>query len=248
MSKILDSYKTNSAIRSIISNAEKYIVLICPFAPNDDFVFKDYIQLRKSDDVFMYFFFRSSWVPYKDYEYKNDDLTRIFKHYGSLRNVLLFRIPSSCAEFHAKCYFNESDFLISSMNLSYHTRKFSSLECSVLFSLENDPDEFSQCIDWFYLFCKFTNMPSYLASGILNNSLRFGYCIMCGVNVTIDKRIPVNEDFPFCVECAWRYYEDQSRRVYRTYRYCHCCGEPVGAINKKAPICYNCLNNSISNL
>ena len=239
MAQILDSYNTSSAIYNIIHSAEKYVILICPFAPKDDSIFKDYIDKRKSDDVLLVFFLRSSWSGNYNDEYKNDDLSKIFKHYGTLKNVLIYRIPVTDTSFHAKCYFNESHFLISSMNLSYAERTNSSLECSALISKVNDLEEFSQCMKWFDLFCKYIGLHRYVKESILSNSLKFGYCIMCGVNIAL-MFDSIEDNFPFCFECKCRYLNDNIRRISRTYRYCIKCGNPVGSITISNPICWDC--------
>ena len=165
---------------------------------------------------------------------------------AGLSNLELFYFEN----LHAKCYFNESRMVITSMNM-YEFSEKNNREMGVLIDLKNDMDLFEKAKK---------EAISIIGSSetiILNRSERLspkkedykkyiaepkkdynqgyrGYCIRC------TKRIPLDPTRPYCNECftvwvQWSNPEFQENN-------CHICGEYCQSTMSKS-LCYKCFQN-----
>ena len=154
---------------------------------------------------------------------------------ASLKNVELYYFEN----LHAKCYFNETRMVITSMNM-YEFSEKTNREMGVLIDAVNDPTLFQKALDETTSIIKSSEIISlnkterkfyHEAASSDKNIPKMGYCIRC------EARIPFNTDKPYCGDCymIWSQFENP---VYEE-NVCHSCGEFNSSTMAK-PICYNC--------
>jgi phosphatidylserine/phosphatidylglycerophosphate/cardiolipin synthase-like enzyme len=229
MAEFLTTNGTSHHIENIIIEAKGKLVLVSP-----------YLQISKT------FYERLKDASNRNVAikiiYGKDELKPNEKNsLAELKNIELFYFDN----LHAKCYFNESKMVITSMNM-YEFSEKNNREMGVLIDRVTDKDLFDKAVnetlsiiqssEQVTLFkSKRTNefQDKKLANDKSKNNKRTirGYCIRC------EDRIDYNPSRPFCEECyaIWSRYEnpDYSENV------CHRCGEyEMTSMNK--PQCYEC--------
>ena len=228
MAEFLTTYGTSYHIENVIIEAKKKLVLVSP-----------YLQLSKT------FFERLKDAANKDVEikiiYGKDELKPNEKNsLAELKKVELFYFEN----LHAKCYFNESEMVITSMNM-YEFSEKNNREMGVFITKLKDPDLFKKAVN--------ETLSIILSSELIKLSRTKrtfyqdnknqknqnskekkptrGYCIRC------EERIPYDMEKPYCWSCysVWSQFEnpDYEENV------CHGCGEFEVTTIKK-PVCYNC--------
>jgi hypothetical protein len=153
---------------------------------------------------------------------------------------------SFCKNLHAKCFLNESEALITSMNL-YEFSQVHNEEMGVLVSKSDDPALYAQVHEEAFRLIRISEeirvtvekvVPSLQESeGKRSKSTtktvapERGVCIRCGDDLKADPT------HPYCKGCygKWKQYENPSYEEKR----CHLCGETNKSTMKK-PTCYDC--------
>jgi phosphatidylserine/phosphatidylglycerophosphate/cardiolipin synthase-like enzyme len=227
MAEFLTTKGTSYHIENVIIGAKKKLLLVSP-----------YLQISKM------FFERL-----KDAENRNVQIIIIFgkdelkpnerNSLAELKNLKLFYFEN----LHAKCYFNESDMVITSMNMYEYSEK-NNREMGVHVTKRDDPKLFQKAID--------ETLSIMQASEIIRLSKtkrsffqkkqpkvqtsdkskpKRGYCIRC------EDRIIYSTDKPYCYNCfsIWSQYENPEFEE----NVCHACGEFENTTMAK-PICYDC--------
>lgn len=216
MAEFLTTNGTSYNIENIIIEAKSKLVLVSP-----------YLQISKT------FYERLKDASNRNVAikiiYGKDELKPNEKNsLAELQNVELFYFQN----LHAKCYFNESKMVITSMNM-YEFSEKTNREMGVLIDKANDKELFGKAIAETLSILhsaepiqlkKSERQTSTQLKGIDNGQainkyqkqLR-GYCIRC------ETRIDYNPDKPYCSNCfsIWAQYEnpDYIENV------CHRCGE-----------------------
>lgn len=128
-----------------------------------------------------------------------------------------------CPYLHAKCFFNEKDTVISSMNLTVSSVANENMELGVLLKNGEDDELLQQLHLYINDICEkccpemhWVNSHGDFQKGKKAKDLR-GHCIYCG------RTISFNEENPVCASC--KYEVDKGYKF--PNRYCHLCGEPV---------------------
>ena len=158
---------------------------------------------------------------------------------AELKNVELFYFKN----LHAKCYFNETEMVITSMNM-YEFSEKNNREMGVNIIKNSDKDLFDKAVAETYsimqsseqIFLRKTDRSSANRKQTDNKLTKFkktirGYCIRC------QARIDYNPDKPFCNDCfsVWVQFENPDYQE----NVCHRCGE-YEITSKNKPQCYNC--------
>lgn len=124
MSKFLTGKDLEEKLTDIIWDAKKYIVIISPFIKLDDYVKNIFEKVKSRHDISFYLLFgknensKNRSISSKDFEYFTE-----FKNIAILYNK----------DLHAKHYCNESEGLITSLNL-YDYSMINNVEYGVHFS------------------------------------------------------------------------------------------------------------------
>ena len=154
---------------------------------------------------------------------------------ASLKNVELYYFEN----LHAKCYFNETKMVITSMNM-YEFSEKTNREMGVLIDLKNDFNLFQKAVDETGSIIKSseiiilnkTERKYYQeTTNTQRNTPKMGYCIRC------ESRITFNPSKPYCNDCymIWSQFENP----FYEENVCHSCGEFETSTMGK-PLCMDC--------
>ena len=153
--------------------------------------------------------------------------------------------PTFLKDLHAKCYLNEKEALLTSMNLYQFSQEHND-EMGILVSREDDPELYE---DIYRQASRWKNASSELyAASAAKPKLKVaetraqttykagqkpsrGFCIRCKAGVA------ANPEKPYCADCfkSWKRY---SNPEYKDY-HCHICGKEHAATLLK-PLCASC--------
>lgn len=233
MAEFLTTSGTSNWIENIIIDAEKQLILISP-----------YLQISKT-----------FYERLKDASNKGVKIIVIFgkdelkpnerNSLASLTSVELYYFEN----LHAKCYFNENNMVITSMNM-YEFSEKNNREMGVLISKLNDGDLYkkaynealsiknnSEFIALKHEKSQYVKQEKKEEKGKVTYQTKIstlptrGYCIRCG------KRLKFNPNYPFCESCysTWAFWGNEEFPENQ----CHGCGEYTDTSMAK-PLCLDC--------
>lgn len=149
---------------------------------------------------------------------------------AQLKNVEIYFFEN----LHAKCYFNESLMIISSMNM-YEFSEKNNREMGILLKAKDDREIFQEAVNEVKSIIANAQRKTFAATPAKNAfpavKELLGVCIRCAVS------IPHNTGKPYCANCysSWAVWEN----VFFVEKYCHSCGAFEQTTIEK-PECYNC--------
>jgi phosphatidylserine/phosphatidylglycerophosphate/cardiolipin synthase-like enzyme len=222
MVKFLTTNMASAYIEEIIINSKEELTLVLPYL-----ILSDTIYSRLNDainrNVRITVVYGKNWLSDEDYG-KLDK-------FNNLRFLY-------CINLHAKCYFNEEQMVITSMNLHKYSEQ-NNREMGILIERkeEGDRDVFEAAVSEVESIINSSDIKKDAVPtlekkiNVKNSSTINGYCIRC------QKHIPVNTDKPLCRICykTWNEFGDP---IYQE-RYCHKCGRSESTSMAK-PLCKNC--------
>jgi len=233
VAKFLDTTGVSYHLQQLINQAQDTLILISPYLKINE-------RLRQSldDKDRMKIDIR---VVYGKNELQPDQINWL-KSLKSLRT-------SFCENLHAKCYVNESEAIITSMNL-YEFSQVNNQEMGVYVTKTDDPQLYDEVYNEARRLIRISDEVRLSVEKIVEPeknkgidkksdkkpdtkavSGKNGVCIRC------KKEIALNPSIPYCVECykSWKKYENFSYQE----KYCHHCGKDnASTINK--PVCLDC--------
>ena len=162
---------------------------------------------------------------------------------------------------HAKCFYNDSAMVITSLNLHEHSQQ-NNREMGAYLSREEDGDTFLDALREAELIVRLAESEEATTGkteitrqesdkrddSIGTRPLRSkresprgeqstghaqsGHCIRCG------KDIPYNMEEPYCISCysTWKRFRNPEYEE----EYCHGCGKPGESTRIDRPLCYSC--------
>ncbi|MHA1973117.1 MAG: phospholipase D family protein [Candidatus Hodarchaeales archaeon] len=229
MAEFLTTNRTSSHIEDIIIYAKKQLFLVSPFLQLSKTFYE---RIKDASDRGV-----SIKIIFGKDELKPNERASIEK----LENIDLFYFEN----LHAKCYFNEDDMVITSMNM-YEFSMVNNREMGVHINREKDQQLFEKALaetesimrSSEIIELKKTKRSLSLQKDPQNNKKvaskpQRGYCIRC------EARIQYNPERPLCRKCykEWSKYENPDY----IENNCHGCGE-YGPSSLAAPICDECFN------
>lgn len=155
-------------------------------------------------------------------------------------------------DLHAKCYVNDKQMIITSLNL-YEFSMANNKEMGVLIDINNESDkalyeDASKEIDYidstsqkfkFNINHHTTDDPkiSQKTDKITNITGVGGHCIRCGTEIKLNPKTPL------CKKCYtnWNKYADPTYKE----KFCHICGKKFKSSMEK-PVCLNCYKENKS--
>ena len=235
MITLLTRRKTVSALEDILKNAKEKIVLVSPYINLSE---DNANRLRAADDRGV----PITLVCRKDNLKENEK--RVLQ---KLKHIQVYNRDN----LHTKCYYNEQELIITSMNL-YEFSEQNNVEMGVLFTkdepiyrearqeiedlLLQDEHKVSWRREKLGAFARSAGKAiSSGARAVANRAAdaltEKGHCIRCGTH------IPLNPDQPLCKE----HYAEWARWKKNDYaeKYCHRCGEK-NKTSKARPLCTTC--------
>jgi len=246
MADFLTTSGTSHQIENIIIEANSKLVLVSPYLKLSK-TFHERLKDASERNV-------QIKIIYGKDELKPNERNSL----AELKNVELYYFEN----LHAKCYFNESKMVITSMNM-YEFSEKNNREMGVLIDRTNDKELFDKAVNETLSIIKSSEQEelkktnrsfnkevttnSTAGQQVYQEVLR-GYCIRC------EERIDYNPSRPYCPECysIWVQYENP----FYEENVCHRCGE-FESTSMEKPQCYTCYtvsdakqipNNYTSNL
>jgi len=208
------SYRTNketqAAIESIITNADKQLILVSPYIKLTN-TWLARIKACAERGVKVKIIHRAG-------ELKSDELSLLH----TIKNVEI----KSTNNLHAKCYFNEQEMIITSFNLLESSEK--NWEMGILVNKNEDKVIFDNAMRDVLII--FNDSNSHSLTSVQNHyqqklqhkvvarkNINEGFCIRCDDNIKFDV------EKPLCRECyeEWSEWEDDEYPE----SYCHFSGE-----------------------
>ncbi len=230
MAEFLTTNGTSYNIENIIIEAKTKLVLVSPYLQISK-TFYERLKDASNKNV-------SIKIIYGKDELKPNERNSL----AELKNVELFFFEN----LHAKCYFNETKMVITSMNM-YEFSEKNNREMGVLIDRNIDKDLFDKAVnETLSIIQSAEPIPlnkssrqtiievKQVTNGLAKNKFQKkirGYCIRC------EARIDYNVKKPYCSDCfsIWAQYENPDY----VENVCHRCGEYDEATMNK-PQCGNC--------
>ena len=228
MAEFLTTNGTSYHIENIIIGAKKTLNLVSPYLQLSK-TFHERLKDASNRNV-------NIKIVYGKDELKPNEKNSL----AELNNIELFYFEN----LHAKCYFNESEMVITSMNM-YEFSEKNNREMGVYITLKNDMELYNKAVSETMSILQSSekiplvktkrnvvewNINDEEKQKKVTNMSR-GYCIRCS------KRISFDFNKPYCKDCysSWSNWEN--------YEYeeevCHSCGEYVNTSMAK-PLCRSC--------
>ena len=213
----------------IIEEADRELVLISPYIKLDETI-KVLLENKKRGidiDVIC----RENKLKPNEFSFLNQLRIRI--HY--LKNL------------HAKCYLNEYEALLTSMNLYEHSLE-NNVEMGILISKENDKDLYRAIHRQVLRWKSAANDDKSIKDGAVTSASRKsrtraepgpvkkpkeGFCIRC------KSGLPANPEQPYCKSCYRSWSRFNAKDETHEERFCHICGKKHEATLPK-PLCLTC--------
>ncbi len=221
MAKYLTNKATQATLEKIIIEAEKKLILISPYIKLTNTMFARF-KVAAEKGVSIKIIYRANKVD-------KQELERL----KTIKNIEL----KSTDDLHAKCYFNEKEMIITSLNLLETSEK--NWEMGIHIDRQVDKDLYDAALkDALTIFSdsKTTTAVSKVESRAPKENYKLklpsdGHCICC------EKTIPFDPEKPLCKSC-WREFDE----FVDGGEYCHCCGKETSTDMDK-PLCYKCYKN-----
>lgn len=230
MAEFLTTNGTSYNIENIIIDAKSNLILVSPYLQISK-TFYERLKDASNKGVLIK-------IIYGKDELKPNERNSL----AELKNVELFFFEN----LHAKCYFNESTMVITSMNM-YEFSEKNNREMGVLIDKTRDKELFEKAVaETLSIIQSAEPIPLRKAERQIQNvqsvsnkeigAVKYkkqvrGYCIRC------ESRINYNPERPYCGECftVWAQFEnfDYQENV------CHRCGE-YEPTSMGRPQCYAC--------
>ncbi|MFC1952628.1 phospholipase D family protein [Chloroflexota bacterium] len=222
MAKFLDAPAVTSYLQQVINNADEKLILISPYLKINDRIKAGLIDRDKFKIDIRLIYGKSELQPSE----------------RNWLNSLQYVRTSFCKDLHAKCYLNEKEAIITSMNL-YDFSQVNNYEMGVYIRKDEDKalyDDLYQEVnrlirtsgDEVTITVSKTPSKSRVKTPKVSEAQN-GYCIRCHTEIKLNPMVP------YCKKCfiSWNKNDEFEEK------YCHVCGEPNKTIKKK-PVCYKC--------
>jgi hypothetical protein len=250
MAEFLTTHSTAAEIENIILNSNQKLVLVSPYLQLSRTFFT---RLKDADERGV-----KSVIVYGKNQLRPDERSQLAR----LKNLSQF----FCENLHAKCYFNEDNMVITSMNI-YEFSEKNNREMGVLIKRQDDADVFKAAVREVQSFVKssvkeetkdreaarqlttesvrkvkkppstITEKPS--IKNVLMDALSTVFTDekLEAFCIRCRDRLPFDRYHPLCDECYW-VWSDYGNPNFHEH-YCHSCGKQTETTKDK-PLCRSC--------
>ncbi|MCP4614570.1 MAG: hypothetical protein GY845_38305 [Planctomycetes bacterium] len=223
MAKFLDTTGVSYHLQQVINNANEKLILISPYLKINDRLKQSLEDKDRLKIDIRLIYGKNELQPAENNWLK------------SLRSVR----SSFCQNLHAKCYLNENQAIITSMNL-YEFSQVNNNEMGIFVIKDDDSELYGDIYDEAMRLVRISDEIKISVSKVPKNTASksakpssnvSGFCIRCRT------QIHLNPMAPYCKKCfnAWKKYENDEYEE----KHCHICGKT----NKSSlikPSCYDC--------
>lgn len=222
MAKFLDTKDIISSVQKILKNAKERVILISPYI---DFDKRDKTLIEEKNENHVYVTIINgkkkkqlkfdneikSWIKSMDY------VNHIFQK-----------------DLHAKCYFNEEEAVITSMNLYEASQKND--EMGILITKKDDAEAYDDLLKEVKRIIKKNKPGMTLKEPSIKTT---GFCIRCKIPIKLDPYHPYcKKDYQ-----QWKKFKNENYKEKKGV--CHICGKLNNSSLKK-PACLDCYNKNKS--
>ena len=204
MGEFLTTAGVSHRLEQIIKNANEDLILISPYF-NVNRRVKELLEHKDRENINIRVVCRKSKLPKSENNW--------FNSLASVHTV--FR-----KNLHAKCYLNENEALLTSMNL-YEFSQINNDEMGIFITRTEEPDLYKSIYEESVRLATKRESVGGAAdarnAGGTTQTMQSGFCIRCNDN------IPIEQAKPYCESCfaSWNQYENRKFAE----NYCHTCGE-----------------------
>lgn len=229
MAEFITTKGTAYHLEQIISGARARLTLISPYLKVSD-VFLDRLQDAERRGV-------ATTVIYGKEELQSGERDRLAR----LQSLQLLFLEN----LHAKCYFNEEDMVITSMNMYEASERNREMgvrlragEPAFLKAVEEAESIIAAATKTRQrrseegpALTSFAKRASARTEGVAKSRTSQGHCVRCRLSISL------NRSRPLCLECydVWVCYGNADFEEH----YCHNCGDDA-ATSVRRPLCSNC--------
>ena len=221
--KFLTTLEASAKVEKIIRNAKEKLILITPFLKLSNLFLE---RLRDADN---------RGVKIKLVYGKKELDSEEYRNLNQLNNLELYY----CNSLHAKCYFNEDQMVITSLNLYDYSIK-NNREMGIYIKQEQNENLFNDALNEVNSIIQSSQIEKLSALNKLDVEKEVVHATT-GFCIRYREIIPFNLDKPLCNSCykVWVEFGDPDYPE----NYCHACGEKANTSYRK-PLCWKCYNNS----
>lgn len=226
MPKFLPRSAGSHALEEIVKSAEERLWLISPFLRVNERI-KDLIEAKKNRSRI------DIYVVYRQKDLKPEDI----KWLESMDFVKTY----VCKNLHAKCYLNENEALVTSMNLYSHS-EVNNYEMGILVSRNEDSKLYDEILEeskWILDVSKDSREPSSESIQPTPEMPDKVFCIRCK-----EESKPFFPRRRYCSSCYadWLQFSEKlpdEEAFNHKEKYCHVCGTEYPA-TRRYPACNDC--------
>lgn len=220
MAKFLDTTGVSNELAQIIKGAKERLILISPYLQICD-RFKEMLEDQDRMKLEIRIIYGKS-----DLQPEQSNWLKSLKYVRT----------SICKNLHAKCYLNEKEALITSMNF-YEFSQMNNNEMGIVVHKSEDQKLYEEINDEVKRLYRVSEEIKVTVEKVppkeeLNKNSD-GHCIRCGTRIKLD---PV---YPYCLADyqKWKKFEDDA--YIEKNGVCHICGKPNDSSMEK-PVCKDC--------
>lgn len=223
MAKFLDTMEIISALQRILKNAKERVILISPYIDICQ-RYKSLIQEKNEEHIQV----TIVWGKKKK-QFKFDDETKKWIKSMDFVESVFYK------DLHAKCYLNEEEAIIASMNLYEASQK--NVEMGVLLTKKDDGEAYDSLFKEVKRVIK--DKPNFIIIQKDSSMKTGGFCIRCKIPIRLDP------NHPYCMKDYEQWAKFKNENYEEENGVCHICGKFNNSSLKK-PSCLNCYNKNKS--
>lgn len=225
MAKFLDTMGVSNSLSQIIKNSKERLILISPYLQISD-RFKEMLGDQDRLKIDIRVIYGKSELQLREKSWLK-----------SLKSVRI----SICKNLHAKCYLNEKEALITSMNF-YEFSQINNNEMGILVSKTDDLQLYNEINEEAKRLIRISvdesdfTFKKAVSKKEPNKDIKMaieGFCIRCGTRIKIDT------DHPYCVKDFRKWIKFSDKTYQERKGVCHICGKPNKSSMEK-PVCLDC--------
>jgi len=226
MVEFLKTTGVSHYLEELVDNAQDKLILISPYLQINDRI-KEQLEEKNRMKIDVRIVYGKNELQPEENNWLKD---------------LDFITSSYCENLHAKCYLNNKEAIITSMNL-YEFSQVNNNEMGIHVKRDEDPDIYNDIKEEANRLIRVSDEIEISVekkpSKSIDDEGDKGYCIRCKEEIELDPTTP------YCSDCfsSWNKYKN----VDYEEKHCHICGKEMKSTRNK-PVCYGCYKENKDDL